>query len=61
MMKVRDKKAIRDIAVKTYKADLKRKNPDLHTAPKGSIIKSLRYGSDESERLKRIEETNAMG
>ncbi len=37
------------------------KNPDLHTAPKGSIVKSLQYGSDESEKSKQIEETNAMG
>ena len=37
------------------------KNPDLHTAPKSGIMKSLQIRSDTSEKQKQITETNAMG
>lgn len=36
-------------------------NPDLHTAPRSSIIKSLRIRSDKGEKSKQIKETNTMG
>ena len=36
-------------------------NPDLHTAPKSGIMKSLQIRSDTSEKQKQITETNAMG
>ena len=41
--------------------EIKLKNPDLHTAPKSGIMKSLQIRSDTSEKQKQITETNAMG
>ena len=37
------------------------KNPDLHTAPKQSIIKSLQIRSDIDEQSEQIKETNTVG
>ena len=36
-------------------------NPDLHTAPKQSIIKSLQIRSDIDEQSEQIKETNTVG
>jgi hypothetical protein len=38
-----------------------KKNPDLHTAPKQSIIKSLQIRSDIDEQSEQIKETNTVG
>ena len=40
---------------------IKKINPDLHTAPKQSIIKSLQIRSDIDEQSEQIKETNTVG
>ena len=44
-----------------FDQELRKKNPDLHTAPKQSIIKSLQIRSDIDEQSEQIKETNTVG